>query len=46
VAAVGIAFVVFGAGLINVGFAAGRKDGDFLLAWLAERLESTAPDER
>jgi hypothetical protein len=48
VAGGGIGFVVFGAALMGAGFAMGRRDGEFLLGWLAERLNATptgSPDD-
>jgi hypothetical protein len=38
---IAVAMVVFGGGLVVGGSAFGRRDGDFLLVWLAEKLEVT-----
>jgi hypothetical protein len=43
VAGAGVGFFVLGTGLIGVGFALGRKDGEFLLTWLADELQVTGP---
>ena len=43
VAAAAAGFVLAGSALIGVGFAFGRRDGDFLLTWLAELLDTATP---
>jgi hypothetical protein len=40
-AGVGAGFVLIGATIMGVGFAAGRRDGEFLLAWLKETLDAS-----
>lgn len=40
VAGGGLGFVAVGAGIMGFGFAMGRRDGEFLLGWLTEKMQA------